>query len=156
METHGTTDSHPRPASTLVELLHGNYRAQAVSVAARLGLADLLVAGPRDSAELAAATGADERAMHRLLRALASIDILEESAAGYGLTVVGGLLRSDVPGSLRAYARVTGEIQYAAWGDFYHIVMTGQSAFIRDRDDVWKLYGVTVRAGDRVPDCSHL
>ena len=70
------------PARALVGLLAGARLAQAISVAARLGLADLLDAGPRTPAELAASTGTDADALHRMLRALAGAGIFEEEAGG--------------------------------------------------------------------------
>src|SRR5437764_1360782 len=63
------------PAATLLHLMTGYRAMQALYVAARLGIADLLKDGARGSEELARATGADARALHRLLRALASLGV---------------------------------------------------------------------------------
>src|SRR5271170_2027172 len=68
-------------------ILMGNWRTQVLYVAARLGLADLLAAGPRTSAELARATNTHPGALHRLLRALSTIDVcLERDDGSFELT----------------------------------------------------------------------
>jgi len=105
------------------------YRAmQALYVAARLGIADLLKDGARGSEELARATGADARALHRLLRALASLGVFAEDADGrFAPSELGALLRSDVPGSLRAAAIFFGdERNWHAWGKLERSVMSGE------------------------------
>ena len=56
------------PAEALKELVDGFKLAQAIYVAAELGIADLLPASPD---ELAAKTGTDAPTLYRLLRALA-------------------------------------------------------------------------------------
>jgi hypothetical protein len=52
-------------------LLNGYRLTQMVYVAARLGIADHLIKGPRTVEELAAASGAHAESLQRLLRALA-------------------------------------------------------------------------------------
>ena len=116
------------PATTLLHLMTGYRAMQAICVAARLGLADLLRDGARGSEELARATGADARALHRLLRALASLGVFGEDADGrFTPSELGALLRSDVPGSLRAAAIFFGdERNWHAWGKLERSVMSGE------------------------------
>ncbi len=106
-------------------------QSAAVHVAAELGLSDLLVEGPLTPAQLAAATGADQDTLHRLLRALATIEVYDERPDGsYALTELGEGLRSDLPGSLRPLARtVSTPTHWAAWGHLGHSVRTGETAF---------------------------
>jgi hypothetical protein len=52
---------HESPAAALVRLVNGFKVSQAIYVAATLGIADILAAGPRTSDELAAETEADPR-----------------------------------------------------------------------------------------------
>jgi hypothetical protein len=112
-------------------LISGGWIAQAVGVAAELGIADLLADGPKTSDELAQATGSHSRALYRLLRTLASIGVFTESAPGrFALTPMAGLLRSDAPMSVRGRARfTTGDVQWPAWGQLRHSVKTGETAF---------------------------
>ena len=116
------------PAATLLHLMTGYRAMQALYVAARLGIADLLKDGARGSEELARATGADARALHRLLRALASLGVFAEDADGrFAPSELGALLRSDVPGSLRAAAIFFGdERNWHAWGKLERSVMSGE------------------------------
>src|SRR6478609_4993035 len=61
--------------------LIGAYRiSQALHVMASLGLADRLAERTHTSAELAEAAGAHADSLHRLLRALATVGIVEEDS----------------------------------------------------------------------------
>ena len=117
----------------LREQIMGFRATQMIHVAARLGLADLLAAGPRPVEELAAMAGAEPQALHRLLRALASLGIFAEDPAGdFVLTPQAELLRSDVQGSLRDVALLYGEDWlWQAYGNMTHSVRTGAPAFTK-------------------------
>jgi hypothetical protein len=120
------------PAQAVVGLLAGARLAQAISVAARLGLADLLDAGSRTPAELAASTATNADALRRMLRTLAGAGIFaEEEASGrFRLTPLAGPLRSTAPDSIRAYAVMAGERWiWQALGAMEHTVRTGEPAF---------------------------
>lgn len=117
----------------LREQIMGFRTTQMIHVAAKLGLADLLAAGPRPVDDLAADAGAEPQALRRLLRALASLGIFAEDAAGdFALTPQAELLRSDVQGSLRDIALMYGEDWlWQAYGNMIHSVRTAAPAFIR-------------------------
>jgi predicted O-methyltransferase YrrM len=104
---------------------------QLIHVAATLGVADFLRGGPKSCHELAAALGVDPEALYRVLRALASLGIFEETnPRRFALTAMAELLRSDVPGSLRGSAMLYGERWWwQACGELLHSVRTGQPAF---------------------------
>jgi O-methyltransferase domain/Dimerisation domain len=124
----------------LRQLVDGYRISQGIAVAAQLGIADQLADGERSSAELAAATGADADALYRLLRALATVDLLHESdGRRFSLTPLGEGLRADVEDSLHGWATYTGSAAYwAAWGDLAHSVRTGANAFQHVHGtDVW-------------------
>src|SRR5262245_39967334 len=90
--------------AAMFRLITGFWVSQAVGVAATLGIADQLQAGPRGGDDLALAVGADPDALQRLLRLLASLGVFAEVAAGtFGQTPLSETLRSGVRGSLRAY-----------------------------------------------------
>jgi SAM-dependent methyltransferase len=128
-------DAGPPPASFLAlqNLILGKWASQAVSVAAKLGIADLLKDGPRGCGELARANQVDETALYRVLRALASLGVFAEvSDRTFALTPAAEFLRSDVQGSLRAVATMAGEDwTWRPWGDLYQSVKTGETAFDR-------------------------
>ena len=120
---------NPSPPA-LFQMAAGYWVSQAVYVAAKLGIADLLAEGPKSISYLAAATGADAASLFRLMRALASLDVFSHSGSGYfALSDLGEGLRSDVPGSLRATVITLGEIHYQACGSLLHSVQTGSSGF---------------------------
>ena len=55
----------PPSLQALTPLVAGAWLAQAIAVIAKLGVADLLSAGPRAPAEFASATGSEATAMYR-------------------------------------------------------------------------------------------
>jgi C-methyltransferase len=59
----------------MAELIMGFVPAQAVAVAAELGIADLLARGPMTAEQLATATHSHPHMLFRLLRYLASVGI---------------------------------------------------------------------------------
>jgi hypothetical protein len=110
----------------------GYWISQMIYVAAKLGIADLLVDGPRTCEELTQATGAHAGSLYRLMRALASVGVFSEGDGGrFALTPLAALLRNGDPGSMRALAIMLGEESYRAWGDLLYSVKTGAPAFDR-------------------------
>jgi hypothetical protein len=98
-----------RNAATVWQLIMGFRVTQLLHVAAKLGVADHLHT-PRTPDELASRVGADPGALHRILRALASLGIFSERTdVAFTLTPLPELLRSDAPGSLRGAALIYGE-----------------------------------------------
>jgi len=122
--------SAPPPPARLLELMTGFFVSQAVWVAAKLSIPDLLADGPRRCDDLAAATQTDAASLNRVLRALASVGVFTESTPGsFALTPLAALLRSDTPDSMRSLCLIYGDESYHAWGDILHSVRTGQPAF---------------------------
>lgn len=124
------------PHKQLAEMLLGSQIQQAIFVAARLELADLLGDGSATAAELAPATGAHAASLHRLMRALAGVGLLAEAEAqdedcAFALTPLGALLRADAPGSIRPFALWSGGVSYHAFGGLEESVRTGEPAFER-------------------------
>ena len=118
------------PSATLTEMILGYQRSQALYVAAKLGIADLLKEGPRSCEELAQATGTHARSLYRVLRYLASIGVFNEGKpAEFELTPLAIGLQTGVPGSQRAMAIMYGEEHYRAWGEILYSVRTGEPAF---------------------------
>jgi C-methyltransferase len=119
------------PNVELLQLIVGKWAMQAIYVAAELGIADRLKDGPQASAHIARECATDDDATYRLMRALSNIGVLDEREGQvFALTDMGEFLRSDVPGSLRGFARVAGYAPtWAPWGQALHSVRTGQPAF---------------------------
>ena len=121
----------PNPATTMRRMVEGYWVSQAIHVAATLGIADLLAEARRTSDELAASTGTHPPTLYRLLRALASAEVLQElDGQRFELTSLGQQLRSDVPGSIAGWAAFVGcPSHWQAWDGLLHSVRTGKSAF---------------------------
>lgn len=122
-------------------MLNGFQVAQAIHVAAVLGVADHLVAGPQSSEAIAAAVGAHPGALYRLLRALAALGVFHETPdRRFELTPLGQCLRSDASHPVRPYAVFAAEAsQWTAWGALLHSVQTGENAFRAVHGvDVWR------------------
>ena len=118
------------PPATLLQMMTGYWVSQALHVAAKLGIADLLADGPVDCEDLAAATDTHAPSLQRVLRALASVGVFTEVSPGsFALTPLAELLRTETPGSMRALAIMYAEEQYRAWGELLHSVRTGEMAF---------------------------
>jgi hypothetical protein len=120
-----------RPSVVLRRLIDGYKVPQAIHVAATLGIADLLADGPRGSDDLAAGTETHPGSLHRLLRALAAVGVLEEcDGERFALTAVGECLRSDADEPVGGWAVFVGRRNvWDAWGDLVYSVRTGESAF---------------------------
>jgi hypothetical protein len=103
--------------------------SQAIHVAATLGIADLLQEGPRAVADLATSTGTSPAALRRLLRALASVGIFQEAEGDFAQTPLSEQLRSDLPGSVHAWALLIGPPYFwTSWDHLLTAVRTGRTA----------------------------
>ena len=114
-------------------LLRGFVTTQAIAVAARLGVADLVAVSPRSADELAQETKTHAPSLRRLLQFLTSLGIFEEDAAGkYQQTALSEPLRSDAPRTLRAAMIMLGsDFIWKPWGDLWQTIVTGQPALDR-------------------------
>jgi SAM-dependent methyltransferase len=129
--TKQSTEIQPPPSELMTQMIMGFMQSQAIYVAAKLGIADLLKDKPKSSAELAEATGVDARSLYRVLRALSSTGIFAETDTdSFGLTPLAETLRSDTPGSMRAMAVYMGEEWHMRpWNDIMYSVQTGRPSF---------------------------
>jgi len=125
------TAEPPASSPELLDMIVGKWVSQAICTAAELGIADLLKDGPLSTPEIAAKTRASEDGVYRLLRALAHVGLfVENEPRHFVLAPLGGGLRSDVPGSLRGFARFLGhDLNSRPWGHLVDSVKTGQPAF---------------------------
>jgi len=124
-----TSEIAGSPSATLAALINGFMASQVVHVAAKLGVADLLADGAKTAETLAGQADAHAPSLHRLLRALASLGLLEEvEPARFALTALGAQLRTAVPGSLRNRALLFGgDRSWRCWGELLHSVRTGET-----------------------------
>src|SRR5665213_913013 len=113
----------------LVEIAMGYQRSRALCAAARLGVADALKDSERTVSDLAAICKADVAALHRLLRALASMGVVRERIPGsFVLTDFGKPLRKDVPDSAWAAVIFWADLLAENWACLTDCVRTGKTA----------------------------
>jgi hypothetical protein len=114
----------------LDQMITGYWVSQAIYAAAKFAVADHLKDGPKTVGELAGATSTDPDALYRLLRALASVGIFAEGdSRRFSLTPLAEPLRSDVAGSKRALALMSGDEQFRTWAEIDYSIRTGKVAF---------------------------
>ncbi|MER8011736.1 methyltransferase [Streptomyces sp. NPDC094149] len=110
----------------LLHLIQGAVITQALSVAARLGVADVLADGPLPVTDIAARVGSDPQATHRLLRALAGHEVFARRADGrYENTPMSEHLREDAPDSMRGFAVLMSHP--TLWEEWGHLAATVDS-----------------------------
>ncbi len=121
----------PGPAEQMRTLLAGHIVAQCLHATALLGIADLIAEGRSAIGDLAKATGTHAPSLHRMMRTLASLGVLTETAEGeFGLTPVGDTLRSNSPDSVRDQALFeTSNCIWAACGGLVDSLRSGQPSF---------------------------
>jgi hypothetical protein len=119
------------PAAFVMDVAMGALMTQALFVAAKLGIADLLINGKKSIAELAHKTATNEPALYRVLRSLASIGIFSEvGEKEFELTPNAEVLRSDSPDSMRNVGIFCGEMwHWQVWGNLVNSVKTGRPSW---------------------------
>ncbi|HKM90957.1 MAG TPA: methyltransferase [Candidatus Acidoferrales bacterium] len=122
------------PSMQMMQILWpGAIAVQAIHVAAKFALADLIASGPKSIEELAEATHTHGSSLGRFLRALTSLGIFAEDTTGrYRQTALSDTLRSDHPESIRPSAMMLGA--HFVWepsGALEETVRTGQPSFER-------------------------
>lgn len=149
-----------KPEEALGQMMLGAWITQALYVAAELGVADVLGNGPATVNELSLAVEANEDNLARVMRALCAAGIFSSDGNGrYTLAPIGELLRSDVPDSKRAYARMAGAEFYSSWEGLLESVRTERQAFdarygkkffeyMAEKPDRWAVY-------DEAMNCIH-
>src|ERR1043166_1875366 len=116
----------------LDRMITGYWISQAIYAAAKFAIADHLKDGPKTVGELASASSTNPDALYRLLRALASVGIFTEGESRlFSLTPLAEPLRSDVAGSKRALALMSGDEQFRAWSEIDYSIQTGKKAFAK-------------------------
>src|SRR5688500_7833881 len=118
------------PELQMLRLASGHIAAQAVYAFAVLGVADILDGGVKTVVDIAERANADASALHRLLRFLATIDVVAESGdSSYALTRLGRTLLSRSASAVRDNTLLVGSPCYwSSIGALVHNVRTGRTA----------------------------
>ena len=128
----GIAPTLPAPMQIFL-MSEGVVISTALSLAAELGIADLLANGPQSAEALAQATSTHPRSLHRVLRLLSSVGVFTEvQPSRFALTPLGECLRTGIPGSMRSWLRMVGlKVWFHTYGEALHSLRTGEPAFAR-------------------------
>jgi len=120
--------------TALVEMAMAYSRSRVLCAAARLGVADALGDEVRSARFLAETCQADANALYRLLRALASIGVTEETAPEhFRLTPFGQPLRKDAPQSVWPDVIFWADLLADEWSLLTDSIRAGKPAYqLRD------------------------
>lgn len=116
-------------AVQVMNLVAGSAIAQVLHAIAALHIADHLAGGARTAEEVAELEGSHPQATYRLMRAAAAHGVLtHEGQRRFGLTRMGHLLCSGVPGSMRSFVLLQASRAFwQSWGLFPDAVRQGTS-----------------------------
>jgi hypothetical protein len=136
------------PSGQVQELVWGALAAQVTIVLAQLGVADVLADRRLPAEAVARAIGADTAALRRLLRAAASLGLLDEVEEDrFELTALGETLRRDSPDSARD--RVLAFGTPTRWRLLGEAVRTGRSTAPKVLGrSVWEHYTQNLSEGE--------
>ncbi len=125
----------PDPQTRALDIIFGRWRSQILHAGVKLGIFDALADGPKAAPAIAAQLGLNPALSYRLLRALGSLELVQEDAKrSFSLTDGGDLLRKDHPQTLRGVALLEeGQEHYALWKHLPAMIRDGkQNAFVRE------------------------
>ena len=121
------------PTEVVFRVATGYMASITLNVAVELGIADLLDDGPLPVSELAQKCEADDDALYRSLRLLASVGVfVEPSARSFANNPPSEALRSGGEGSVRDITRwLCDPLHYRAYAELMYSVKTGKPCFDR-------------------------
>jgi len=127
------------PQAEIFHIIGGYWLSRAVYLAARLKLADAVGDRPTSLSMIARTTGTRPENLRRLMRALAAHGFFQdEGNETFCQTPLSETLRSDRPGSMRAFAEAElGHDHYDSWRNAESCLREGGTAFER-------LYGMPI------------
>jgi hypothetical protein len=113
-----------------MQMARGYMLSQALYVAAKLGVADVLAARPLAAEVIAEAVGAHASPLRRVLRALSAGGVFCELDDGrFASNDAAATLQAGAPGRTRDVVVSFGEEMYRSFGELLHTVRTGETAF---------------------------
>ena len=113
-------------------IARGYQLSQALYVAAKLGVADVLDPQPLAAEDIADAVGARASQLRRVLRALVAAGVFCELEDGrFASNDAAAALRADAPGRMRDVVLNFGEEMYRSFGELLHTVRSGETGFDR-------------------------
>src|SRR5689334_16750204 len=134
--------SSSSPQEQIMAMILGLVQGRSLVVAAELGIADVLAAGPLRLEDLAGRTRSNAGNLFRLLRALETLGFFRQVTPGvFANTPSSEFLRRDVPGSQWAFARLLapGMGLWDGYSEMLGTIRTGKNAlFERWGCNLWE------------------
>jgi hypothetical protein len=117
----------PDPNDRVIDLIFGRWQSQTLYAGVELGVFEVVDDYPKHAIEIADQLDIDPDKGYRLLRALGSLGLLEETNdRRFSITTAGELLQEDHPESLRDIALLEeGPTLYAVWTHLPDVVREG-------------------------------
>jgi hypothetical protein len=119
----------------VVDIILGRWKSQILYAGVKLGIFESVGATPKNASDISKELGLDAPLAYRLLRALASLGFLNESAGqNFSITPLGELVRKDHPQTLRGVVLLEeGPEHYAVWKHLVPMAQDGkQDGFVRE------------------------
>lgn len=117
------------PVESILGLATAYWTSRCLHVVAEAGIADALGDDPRSAAELAAQTGTNPDALHRILRSLVNHGVFTLRDGKFSHNAASRMLRTDAQPSLRSLVRMMGlDFHWDAYRELMHSLKTGRSA----------------------------
>lgn len=117
-------------SSLLLEMMYGFQISQALFVAAKLEIADILSDSSKTADELAKAAGVNSQGIYHLMRMLVSVGVFSlEDNDKFCLNSLGKHLLTGTSDSLRGTVLTMGNELYQGWGNLLYSIKTGETAF---------------------------
>ncbi len=112
----------------IAQLISACWTTKTIGEGVRFGVFDALAGGEKSSAEIAATAGADPDALHRLMRALTVLGLLEQTGShSFALTSAGQMLRRDHADSLSGMAMHWSDRLWSGFSKFDRCIATGEA-----------------------------
>ncbi|MEG4421607.1 methyltransferase [Microcoleus sp. LAD1_D5] len=117
-------------SSLLLEMMYGFKISQALFVAAKLGLADILSDSSKTADEIAKAAGVNSHGIYHLMRMLVSVGVFSlKDNDKFCLNSLGKHLLTGTSDSLRGTVLGMGDELYQGWGNLLYGIKTGETPF---------------------------
>lgn len=123
----------PNPAEYALQAASGYLVSICMNVAVELGVPEKIGETPRPIAQLAKEVNANEDALYRMMRMLASVGIFTEtSPRTFGHTPPSATLRADAPNSVRDMVHWWCDpFHFRAYAELIHSIRTGETCVER-------------------------
>jgi hypothetical protein len=133
METQIQTAERPEPPpqAMIMQISMGAMVTQAIYVATKLNIADIIADGEKHIDQISQEADAHSPSLYRIMRTLSSLGIFNETQPRtFQNTPLSEVLRADVPGSMRNSMIFMGEPwHFNVWGNMLHSARTGGTAW---------------------------